>query len=81
MMADMPSITVGIESVIHDVLRKVLESVEQEHGIVIESLDASWMDISSLAKPAHKVTLLRIVTSTIHGSGNEAIERNDDDTA
>lgn len=57
-------ITVAIESVIHDTIAKVVQAIQDEHGIMVNAIRIDWLDVSSAGLCAFRVSSISIDSTT-----------------
>jgi hypothetical protein len=55
-------LTVAIESVVHDSLRKMVQAIYDEHGIAVVRIDFGWLDLSTANAAKWQVTDVEAVT-------------------
>lgn len=54
-MAEMPEITVVVESVMFNAIKDVLQAIHDQHGIIVEGVRVSWVDIAVIGSPLRSV--------------------------
>lgn len=65
-MAELPPITVSVESVIHDALRATVQAVAEQHQIKVESVSVQWIDVSDHSGPRFLVRSVEARTSKLY---------------
>lgn len=50
-MAEIPKITVAIESVVHQTFLDVAQRIAAEHGIIVDRVELSWIDRTTFGNP------------------------------
>ena len=58
-------ITVAVESAVHKAFRRMAQEVWDQHGICVQSVRFSWIDVSSVNKPRLFVTDVEAETRTL----------------
>jgi len=62
-MAD-GNIKVGVESVIHDVLRDSIQKINDDYGIRVTGLRVEWLNLSSVERADFSVKHLHLETTS-----------------
>jgi hypothetical protein len=56
---------VAIESVVHDAIRDMAQTISDKHGIRINAANITWMDVSSADAPnRYLCSVVQMATST-----------------
>lgn len=58
---------VSVEQVIHQSLMKIMKDVFDKYGVRVDSVDVSWLDISTAKRNDFIVTDIRISTTAFEG--------------
>lgn len=56
-MAEMPEITVAVESVVYQAIKDVLQAIQDQHGIIVEVVRVSWDTVSVIGSPSRSVVV------------------------
>lgn len=56
-MAEMPEITVAVESVVYQAIKDVLQAIQDQHGIIVEVVRVSWDNVSVIGSPSRSVVV------------------------
>lgn len=56
-MAEMPEITVAVESVVYQAIKDVLQAIQDQHGIIVQGVRVSWADVSVIGSPSRSVVV------------------------
>jgi hypothetical protein len=65
-MAEIPHVTVDVESVIHKALADTIETIAKQTRIYVESVDVVWLDVCTTKENGAILTSLRIRSKTYH---------------
>ena len=57
-------ITVAVEKAVHDALRELAQAAWYKHGVCVQSVRFSWVDVSTQAEPRLIVTDVEAATLT-----------------
>lgn len=57
-------ITVAVEKAVHDALRELAQAAWDKHGVCVQSVLFSWVDVSTPAEPRLIVTEVEAATLT-----------------
>lgn len=57
-------ITVAVEKAVHDALRELAQAAWDKHGVCVQSVRFSWVDVSTPAEPRLIVTEVEAATLT-----------------
>lgn len=60
------SITVAVESAIHDALMEVLQRISELHQIQVERVSVEWLDVSMAEKKTYLVHRVNITSEKVH---------------
>lgn len=58
------NILVAVESVVHKTLGDVVRKIYQEHGLLVESANFHWLDVSSAVGENFRLESVSIVESS-----------------
>lgn len=61
------AVTVSVEATIHNAIRKALQEIDEEYGILVREVRVEWGNDTMLAdrKPHHFVRELTVLTATV----------------
>lgn len=57
-------ITVTVEKAVHDALRELAQAAWDKHGVCVQSVQFSWVDVSTPGEPKLIVTEVEAYTLT-----------------
>lgn len=56
-MAEAPKINVAVEAVVFDTIKDVLQAIHDQHGIIMDGVRASWVDVSGIGFQSRSVVV------------------------
>ena len=56
-MAEAPKINVAVEAVVFNAIKDVLQAIHDQHGVIVEGVRASWVDVSGIGSPSRSVVV------------------------
>jgi hypothetical protein len=60
-MAEIPKVTVAVESAVYGALNEVLQAIQDQHGIVVDRVCVCWLDVSVVGvRPRSVITQISI---------------------
>jgi len=65
-MADVATVKVDVESIVHKALADSIETIAKQTGIYVESVDVEWLGVTTPAENGAILTGLRIRSKTYH---------------
>lgn len=71
-MAEIATVAVQVESVIHDVLLDAIQQISSRHGIQVQSISVEWTDCSTVDKQKFTASRIGIDSFSVLGRQDDA---------
>jgi len=65
MAAGNMTVKVSVENIIHHAMRQVFEQLAKDHGVFVEGVEISWLDVSTHAKKEKIITDVKVTSVTM----------------
>lgn len=59
-MAEVPDLTVAVESAVHDALAQAIQAISNQHHLQVTKVQVDWMDMSTLSQPAFSIERITV---------------------